>query len=50
MTEPKRPTGADDGMDDVDDVTPLGTLFVMMVYIMVLAGMWGVLYWTMLSR
>ncbi len=34
----------------VDEVTPRGTLFVMMVYIIILAGMWGVLYWTMISR
>lgn len=47
MTEPERSNRPD---EPVDDVTPLGTLFVMMVYIMVLAGMWGVLYWTMLSR
>ena len=33
-----------------DDVTPRGTLFVMVVYIMVLAGMWGVLYFTMINR
>lgn len=36
--------------DEVDETTPRGTLFTLMVYIMVLAGMWGVLYWTMLSR
>lgn len=33
-----------------EEFTPRGTLFAMMVYIMVLAGMWGVLYWTMISR
>ena len=32
------------------EITPRGTIFVMMVYIIILAGMWGVLYWTMLSR
>lgn len=36
--------------DEVDGTTPRGTLFTLMIYIMVLAGMWGVLYWTMLSR
>lgn len=33
-----------------DDVTPRGTLFVLMVYIMVLAGMWGVLYFMLINR
>lgn len=33
-----------------EELTPRGTLFVLMIYLMVLAGMWGVLYWTMLSR
>ncbi len=29
---------------------PVGTLFIMMLYIMVLAGMWGAIYWILLSR
>lgn len=33
-----------------DDVTPRGTLFLLVVYVMVLAGMWGVLYFTMINR
>lgn len=33
-----------------NESTPRGTLFVLMIYIIVLAGMWGVLYWTMVQR
>jgi hypothetical protein len=29
---------------------PLGTLFLMMIYLMVLAGMWGALYFLLLGR
>jgi len=29
---------------------PVGTLFVLMVYVMVLAGMWGTMYWFMVTR
>lgn len=29
---------------------PTGTLFVMMIYLMVLAGMWGAIYWLFLER
>lgn len=29
---------------------PVGTLFLLMVYAMVLAGMWGTMYWILVSR
>lgn len=29
---------------------PVGTLFFLMIYVMVLAGMWGTMYWILLSR
>jgi hypothetical protein len=29
---------------------PLGTLFLMMIFITVLAGMWGAMYLTLLNR
>lgn len=40
--------GADAG--DPEERTPIGTLFVLMVYLMVLAGMWGTMYWLLVSR
>ncbi len=54
MTDELRPPPAgrpeEPANDEMDEVTPQGTLFTLMVYIMVLGGMWGVLYWTLLSR
>lgn len=29
---------------------PVGTLFVLLLYLMALAGMWATLYWLLLSR
>jgi hypothetical protein len=29
---------------------PAGTLFLLMIYVMVLAGMWGTMYWILLGR
>ncbi|HKK07549.1 MAG TPA: hypothetical protein VKA44_01545 [Gemmatimonadota bacterium] len=29
---------------------PIGTLFVLLLYLMALVGMWGTLYWILLSR
>lgn len=29
---------------------PVGTLFVLLLYLMALVGMWGTLYWLLLSR
>jgi hypothetical protein len=40
--------GADAG--DPEERTPIGTLFVLMVYLMVLAGMWGTMYWLLVGR
>lgn len=33
-----------------DEPGPVGTLFLLMVYVMVLAGMWGTMYWILVSR
>lgn len=40
--------GTDAG--DPEERTPIGTLFLLMVYLMVLAGMWGTMYWLLVSR
>lgn len=54
MSEPIQPPGqneahdAGDGGPDHDH--PLGTPFLLMIFLMVLAGMWGALYLTLLSR
>lgn len=29
---------------------PMGTLFLLMIYIMVLAGMWVTMYWLLVAR
>ena len=38
------------GEDGDDRAGPVGTLFLLMVYVMVLAGMWGTMYWILVSR
>lgn len=42
----------DDGDGEVspDDVDARGTLFFLGVYLMLLFGMWGAMYWIMVSR
>lgn len=42
----------DGGAGEVGDeqAGPVGTLFLLMVYVMVLAGMWGTMYWILVSR
>ena len=32
------------------ETRPLGTLFFLMIYVMVLAGMWVTMYWLMVTR
>lgn len=56
MTGGDRVPGSDEGGDgsgtdgeDPEEQAPIGTLFVMMVYLMVLAGMWGTMYWLLVS-
>jgi hypothetical protein len=42
---------SEDGAELEEEVSPpVGTLFILMLYIMVLAGMWGAMYWILLSR
>lgn len=42
---PVESDGDDDGYE-----APVGTLFLLMVYVMVLAGMWVTMYWLLVSR
>lgn len=40
-----------DAVDEEDGYeAPVGTLFLLMVYVMVLAGMWVTMYWLLVSR
>lgn len=55
MTDEEARAGSDGGgnvagTDGAEERTPMGTLFVLMVYLMVLAGMWGTMYWLLVSR
>lgn len=33
-----------------EEMEPTGTLFLVTVYVMVVFGMWGTMYWLLLSR
>jgi hypothetical protein len=46
--EPDRDEGG--GGDESIETRPIGTLFFLTVYIMVLAGMWLTMYWMMLTQ
>lgn len=52
MSEPANREEAGLEGDDVspDDVDARGTLFFLGVYLMLLFGMWGAMYWIMVSR
>lgn len=43
------PAAPEAGREPVE-TRPLGTLFFLMVYVMVLAGMWVTMYWLMVTR
>lgn len=43
--ESRSDAGSDDGYE-----APVGTLFLLMIYVMVLAGMWVTMYWMLVSR
>ncbi len=46
--------GPDSGVDpsgvDPEEPTTTGTLFIMILFLMALAGMWGIMYLTLLNR
>jgi hypothetical protein len=33
-----------------DEPAPVGTLFLMMLFLVAIAGLWGTLYWMLLTR
>jgi hypothetical protein len=37
-------------LDEASLPPPRGALFIMLVYVLVLAGMWGAMYWQLLGR
>ena len=39
-----------DAADAPEGEQPLGTAFVLLVYVVVIVGMWGTMYWILLSR
>lgn len=45
-------TGAErlEELSDEDEPTTTGTLFIMIVFLMALAGMWGIMYFMLLGR
>ncbi|MDT8435385.1 MAG: hypothetical protein RRA92_01395 [Gemmatimonadota bacterium] len=49
-TQAPDPGRADGEGEGEEHEHPLGTLFLLMIFLMVLAGMWGALYLTLLGR
>ena len=41
---------ASEGQELEEIPEPVGTLFLLMIYVIVLAGMWGTMYWILISR
>jgi hypothetical protein len=39
-----------DELSPEEEPTTTGTLFIMVLFLMALAGMWGIMYFTLLSR
>jgi hypothetical protein len=48
--EPQAGAAPDPDASELDERGPVGTLFVLLLYLMALMGMWGTLYWLLLSR
>jgi hypothetical protein len=47
------PAAPDDGSSELpphEEPTTTGTLFIMIFFLMALAGMWGIMYFTLLNR
>ncbi len=47
--EPAADSG-DAGLSPDEEPTTTGTLFIMILFLMALAGMWGIMYLTLLNR
>lgn len=41
---------ADGGLPPEQEPVTTGTLFILLVFLMALAGMWGIMYFTLLGR
>ena len=48
--EPESPEPGDGGLPPEEEPTTTGTLFIMILFLMALAGMWGIMYLTLLNR
>jgi hypothetical protein len=48
----ERDTGAAEALPTVheEEPAPVGTLFLMMLFLAAIVGLWGTLYWMLLSR
>lgn len=46
--EPEEPGGS--GLAPDEEPTTTGTIFIMILFLMALAGMWGIMYLTLLNR
>ena len=46
----RRPETDPDELSPEEEPTTTGTLFIMVLFLMALAGMWGIMYFTLLSR
>lgn len=50
-TPPGPAPGQGDDVEELDEVPePVGTLFLLTIYVIVLAGMWGTMYWILITR
>ena len=48
--EPVAEESGDAGLPPEEEPTTTGTLFIMILFLMALAGMWGIMYLTLLNR
>lgn len=48
--EPDTAPAADAELSPEEEPTTTGTLFIMVLFLMALVGMWGIMYFTLLSR
>lgn len=40
-----------DEVEELEEIPePVGTLFLLTIYVIVLAGMWGTMYWILITR
>jgi len=50
MTDPSEKDDAPDGLPPDQEPTTTGTLFIMLLFLMALAGMWFLMYMILLER